>query len=316
MGFAIWNFLVSIIKFSLIQATKALKATSSSPSLDAEVLLSYVLKKSKEYLYANQKDKLSTFQEKKFKKLIAKRRLGFPIAYLIGHKEFFSLNFFVNKSVLVPRPETEELVELALGRIKTYDLQTIPLRGIPRRGTKFDLLDLGTGSGCIAITLAKLLHAPSPILERVGVRLGATEKRRFNLYASDISQAALSIARKNALKHKVKIKFIKSDLFHSIRGSFDVIIANLPYVTIPDLKKHKRALRHEPQIALKADWKIFENLFKNMPNHLRSGGSVLLEIEPKSKDKLVKFLKKYLPQSTYQFHQDLSGKPRFLEILV
>jgi release factor glutamine methyltransferase len=152
-----------------------------SPELDGEVLLSFVLKKPKEYLFAHPKKQVDPKSEKAYLRLINNRLLGWPVAYLTKHKEFFGLDFYVDKNVLIPRPETEGLVELVLGSLKIEN-------------RKLKILDIGTGSGCIIISLAKSLYNLQP--------------KTYNLfYASDISRQAIKIARKNAKTHKTKVAF-------------------------------------------------------------------------------------------------------------
>ncbi|MFH1749349.1 MAG: peptide chain release factor N(5)-glutamine methyltransferase [bacterium] len=187
---------------------------SQTPNLDSEILLSWILKKDKSYLFANPDKNLNKPQVNRYKNLIQKRRNKYPIAYLIGKKEFFGLDFFVNRNVLIPRPETEELVEQTLQEInKLYAIYHKPLA----------ILDLGTGSGCIAIAIAKNTKLP------------------IKIYASDICKKALDLAKKNAKYHSIQIKFIQSDLLENIKKSHyakatrdqepDIIVANLPYIT-------------------------------------------------------------------------------------
>ena len=198
-------------------------------SLEAEVLLCYVLKKDKSWLYSHQFNILSSDRTRRYQKLIVRRKEGVPTAYLTHSKEFFGLNFYVSESVLIPRPETELLVEGAL----------------KFRKRRPKILDVGTGSGNIIISIAK--------------------NRKGDFYASDIAAESLKIARKNAAKHKVKIKFYKSDLFKNLpQIKFDLIIANLPYLW-------NNYPKFEPRTALdggKNGLKIIENFFKQTNYYL------------------------------------------------
>lgn len=208
--------------------------------LDAEVLLSFVLKKDKSYIFAHPEKELSQTQEKKFKALIKKRKLSWPIAYLIGTKEFYNLEFFVNQNVLIPRPASEKLVDQTLKEIKRlYAICDKPLA----------ILDIGTGCGCIAIAIAKNIKIP------------------IEITASDICKRALSIAEKNAKYHRVKIKFIQSDLLKNVREKPDIIVANLPYIT-PKIYKTLsfEITKFEPRKALLAKERnyFYEKLQKEL----------------------------------------------------
>jgi release factor glutamine methyltransferase len=196
-------------------ASKKFGKTSDSPALDAEVLLCFVLKKEKSFLFANPEKKISKSQEIKFLKLISLCRAGIPIAYLTGSKEFLGFKFKINKDVLIPRPETELLVEKA--EQAALSLHSDNLR----------ILDVGTGSGCIIVSLAK--------------KLGKNNK----YFATDISPKALIIAKKNARKFGTKISFKKANLIKGLNTEVDMIVANLPY-----LKTQTQPTKFEPKIAL------------------------------------------------------------------
>ena len=260
---------------------KLKKAGIRTHQLDSEILLSHVFKKSREFILANLNSGILQNTRMQFLKLIEKRRERFPIAYILGHKGFYGLDFYVNKNVLIPRPETEMLVEETLkilrchsrenGDLYNRNLSCQPaslcealLAGIPgqARNNKLNILEIGTGSGCISISILKSLNHLIP--------------KSLNLLftATDISSNALKIAAKNAKKYRVekRIKFVKSDLLdfiptdcHSefisesqkskteipdqVRNDicFDIIIANLPYV---DKNEIKDELKYEPKEAL------------------------------------------------------------------
>lgn len=197
-----------------------------SPRLDAAVLLSFTLRRPKEFLYAYPEKFLTAKQAAAFSRLIYQRRRGMPVAYLIEKKEFFGNEFFVNNHVLIPRPKTELLVEAALNLIT----QLLNYKKLRRPVT---LADIGTGSGCIAISLAKKI--PSA-----------------RIFATDISAAALTVAKRNARRHHVsnRIKFYRGNLLAPIKNRrIDILIANPPYLRPNQIKGD---IRFEPRRALVA----------------------------------------------------------------
>lgn len=176
------------IKSLLEWAFLSLNRVSNSPALDAEVILSFIIGKSREYLYAHPEKRISKKENDKFKKLINRRKKYEPIAYIIGRREFYGLSFKVNKNVLIPRPETELIIDEALGIARSSDTLT--------------LIDIGTGSGCIPIAITKnLIHKYS-------------HKYVNQIFGIDISHEALKVAKKNARINGVDkyIKFLQGDL--------------------------------------------------------------------------------------------------------
>jgi release factor glutamine methyltransferase len=197
-----------------------LLAQSGLPSLEARMLLARVLGKTRAWLIAHADDAAGPEAGQAFAALTERRRQGEPIAYILGVREFYGLEFQVGPAVLIPRPETELLVELALARIP--------------RNTAVRVLDLGTGSGAIAVALAK---------QRPQARLTAVE----------VDYAALSIARANASRHRVSVRFFCGDWFGALpREMFDLIISNPPYVAAGDAHLAAGDVRFEPQRALLA----------------------------------------------------------------
>lgn len=239
------------IKNVLIWAYKKLKDSDiKSASLDADVLLSFVLKKGlslarprdKEWLYANPEFRLNKKQFSIFKKLIDKRKKHYPIAHLTGYKEFYGLKFKINKHVLVPRPESEEIID------KTWEI--INSKFIHNQ-LPIIIVDIGTGSGCLIITLAKKLQQNQ--------KLDA-----YKLFATDISKKALKVAQKNAKHHQVEkhITFLKGPLLKPLKDQqIDLIITNLPYLTKEDVKKES-SIKKEPFRALVGD--LYPKLFKQI----------------------------------------------------
>lgn len=227
--------------------------------LSAQLLLAKVLGCSKVELYLRFDQLVEQTKRDEFRQLVKRASEGEPVAYLIGHKEFFSLDFEVNSSVLIPRPETELLVQWLIRKIRSEYAD---------REQAIRILDIGTGSGCIAIALAKNLSKATEII------------------AVDKSQAALETAKKNAAKHAMadRISFRESDLFSGVgeEARFDFIVSNPPYVTEEDygnLPKHIK--EYEPRDALVAGedgLTVIREIVSRGNNFLRSGGYLAMEI--------------------------------------
>ena len=242
----------------------------------------------------NGENRLTRRQADGLTRMVKRRMAGEPMAYILGYKDFWGLRFKVNKDVLVPRPETEWVVE----RVMNYELRS--MNGDIR------ILDIGTGSGAIIISLAKELvtRNSSPI----------------TLFASDISPAALKVAKANAKAHKVKIKFIKSDLLKNIKINPDVIIANLPYGwhgVKNRFSSVKDGLKFEPQKALYTKEKgLFEirRLLQQIAQRKHQPKLIYLEFDPRQKADLNRLIKKYLPKGEIKFHKDFNNFWRYVEI--
>jgi len=270
---------------------QALKNASQQVSpLDAEILLAFVLKKDKIFLYKNPNYKLTTNDQRQFARFVIRRIAGGPIAYITNQKEFYGLDFYVDKNVLIPRPETEILVEIMINEIaKRYTLN-------PKR---LIVADIGTGSGCVAIAIAKEIR---------------TMKYELRIIATDTSRGALEVAKINAKKHKVEkqIKFLQGDLLEPLKEKVDFIVANLPYV-----KKGSKVNKFEPKTALfagKDGLDLIKKLLINAPKYLKPGGKIFLEISPEQKSVLLKFIKQNLPNAKHKFIKDLAKKDRVLKI--
>lgn len=235
---------------SLIRSgTKKLSSISNVPRLEAEVLLSYLLDIKPIKFHTDDID-IDSKVMNKFKTMIESRFRGMPLAYLTGQKEFWSMNFFINQSVLVPRPETELLIENAIEIFKNHESPKI--------------LELGTGSGIISIVLQKELSNP-------------------DITAIDISEEALKIAKMNAEKHEISdIRFVVSDWFSEIMNEkFDLIISNPPYVDRSKLSNEELfGIDMEPEIALYSEndgTSDLEFIIKKSPDYLKDGGWLILE---------------------------------------
>ncbi|MBI4239873.1 peptide chain release factor N(5)-glutamine methyltransferase [Candidatus Uhrbacteria bacterium] len=284
-------------------------AEIGSAFLDSEVLLADALKKDRVYLLAHQGKSLTPLQKKKFETYVRQRIKRMPVAYIAGMKEFYGLTFNVNRNVLIPRPETELLVDTVLKEIN-YKLQTI----------NYKLIDVGTGSGCIAIALAKNLPNKASIL------------------ASDISSKALSTAKKNAQRNGVanRIHFVNSDLLTQISTSYklsarggpassgqatsSIFVANLPYLSYKqyfEAKKQYPELAYEPKSALVAKEnglrEIKQLLFQIKKYHIKHA-ILFLEIDPSQAKPLKALAKKILGDSRCVFQRDLSGRIRIAKV--
>lgn len=235
------------IQQALQQATAEL-TSSHSARLDAEVLLCHVLGCNSAHLMTWPEKELNSKQQKAFWQLTTQRAQGRPIAYLTGEREFWSLPFFVNEHTLIPRPETETLVEFILQQFDDKENLT--------------LLDMGTGSGVIAITLAH-------------------EKPSWRVSACDISTQALAVAEKNSLRHQARIQLTHSNWFENITArDFDIIVSNPPYIAPGDPHLTQGDVRFEPETALSAADKgmaDIQNLCQQAPEYLKKNGWLIVE---------------------------------------
>ncbi|GAB6137283.1 peptide chain release factor N(5)-glutamine methyltransferase [Halanaerobaculum tunisiense] len=225
----------------------------SSPRLDAEVLLAAVLDLERIKLYVNFNRPLTTEEINRYRELVVERSQGQPVAYLLGRQEFMSLEFKVTSDVLVPRPETEHLVESALEEIEQSNHQ------------EFRVADIGTGSGAIIISLVKLA---AKTVTGVGV---------------DISEAALKVAYENALQHNIagRIDFKAGDLLQPIEESVDLIVSNPPYIPAADLADLPLAVQQEPELALAGGedgLDYYRQIINQAPAKLAEEGLIALEV--------------------------------------
>ncbi len=269
------------IKEALNEGRHYLRSTSSSYSLDAEILLSEAIRKPREFLLAHPEERLTTLQASKYRQWLMQRFEGVPIPYSTGVQHFYGRKFIVNRFVLVPRPETEALVEDTINIVKSNK----ELRSAT-------IADIGTGSGIIAVSLA-------------------AELPRVRIIAIDKAGAALRVASRNAKKYRVskRVSFFASDLMNEIPHELapSIIVANLPYVTSNELKnahEHNdtKGLTYEPQGALDGGpdgLAIFRRFFAQFDrfSYLKNALQYLiLEHNPKQKRELWEMAYNYLPQ--------------------
>jgi len=235
-----------------------------TPYLDSELLLLKVLHKDRKYLLLNSKETLSKEHLFQFNNLIYRRKKGEPVAYLINYKEFWKEKFFVNKDVLIPRPDTEVLIEEVLT--------------IYNNDKKLNILDIGTGSGCLLLSILK-------------------ERKKFLGIGVDISKKALNVARFNAkLQHlDNRVKFYNSDIDKFFIGKYDVILSNPPYIKNFDLKYlDKDIAAYEPKVALEGGYDGLSKITKviNKASYLiKKNGKLILEMGCDQKNEIVKKLK-------------------------
>lgn len=267
-----------------------------TPRLDAELLLAHVLGQERTWLYIYPEAELTAEQLAQFEGLIARRAQREPVAYLTGHKAFFGLDFLVTPAVLIPRPETELLVEIALDWASSPISQSPSL---PISQSPISIADIGTGSGCIAVTLAQQLP-------------------QATLVAADLSAEALAIARQNAHRHRVQeaITFGQSDLLQPWVGPFDLIVSNPPYVsdreyaaTAPEVQQY------EPRLALTAvdeGLALLERILRQATTRLTPAGMLLMEIGSTQGERGVALAQRYFPQAKVSLQQDLAGLDRLL----
>lgn len=254
---------------------------------DSDLLLSDILKISRNELYVNFNKKLSMKQLSEYRKLIKKRNSGYPLDYILGHSVFMGLKFEVNADTLIPRQETELLVEKCL--------EFIEGKSNP------EVLEIGAGCGNIAVTLAKFADC----------RVVSVEK----------SSRALRVARKNALKHGVsdKITFIKGDMFNRLRDiSFDCLISNPPYVKYPEYAGLPEEVKKEPKLALiggKDGLKYINKILKEARPYVRAGGKIFIEIGYNQKEDVEKIIINSSFRE-YQFIKDYSGINRIAVIKI
>jgi len=285
-----------------------LLANSLLEKKDAEILASFLLNKTRENILSHPEIKVNSSLYNKFKVLEKKRLNNYPIAYLIGEKEFYGLNFKVNKNVLVPRPETEIMVDNIIDIYK-WEINNSEKSAII---TEPFIIDIGAGSGAIIISIASELK-----------RLFPNGFKDFEFKAVDISANALKIAKHNAKSYQLDktIKFYRGNLLNPIKKLLAernlIITANLPYLT-PTQVKESPSISREPKLALIAGndgLKYYRELFKQLKNIKYKSLTLFCEIDSSQTSSINALAKDYFPQAKLEIIKDLSGLNRFLKVM-
>ncbi len=268
-------------------ARRALQPHSETARLDAQVLLAHILQVPRTWVLIHPEARLTPQQQAALHTALAQLRDGTPLPYVLGEWEFYGRTFSLTPQVLIPRPETELLVENALAWLDAHPAA--------RR-----VADAGTGSGCIAVTLA-------------------AERPSLQVTALDISAAALQVARRNARRHAVRVRFIQADLLSPLAPrSCDLICANLPYIptaTLQGLDVYGK----EPALALDGGpdgLTLIRRLLHQAESRLAPGGALLLEIEATQGESAPRAARKVFPHARVDVLPDLAGHPRLLQVLV
>jgi release factor glutamine methyltransferase len=265
------------------------EADAPSHALAAELLLLHTLGRDRAWIYSHPEAPLDAAAAEKYFALVTRRAAGVPTQYLTGKQEFWGLEFAVTSAVLIPRPETEHVVEAALARL-----------GASRTKESLRIVDVGTGSGCIAVALAK-------------------ELPRAALVATDISGDALAVAQENAVRHGVaeRIEFLECNLLEAIagqRGQFDLIVSNPPYVARSEESDLPRDVReHEPHSALfggPSGTEIYAPLIAHAAELLHPGGWLVMEIGFGAEEQIRALLEPSHEWTAIEVTNDLAGIPR------
>jgi release factor glutamine methyltransferase len=253
--------------------------------LEAEVLLRHALQIDRAELYAGFDRELGDEQEKAFRQLVQRRLDGEPTAYITGHREFYGLDFYIDRRALIPRPETELLVEKAIALAKTRAIASVA--------------DIGTGCGNIAISLA--LNLP-----------------RIKIYAIDISAGALEVARINCRKHGVsdRIRLLHGDMLEPLPQPVDLIVANLPYVTSHEISE-TGLVDFEPRVALdggRDGLDMIKRLCEQAADKLHPGGGILLEVGQGQHGAVAEWLQRRFPSASLEIIPDLRRIERVISL--
>jgi release factor glutamine methyltransferase len=278
------------------------EAGSDSPRLDAEVLAAHVIGIDRTGVLAHPEMPLGPAELERFEECVARREAGEPVAYIRGLKEFYGLAFSVDRRVLIPRPETELLVELALADI----VQRLTGAPRPAGARPLRVVDVGSGSGAVAVALAVTLR-----------RRGMADA--VDILATDISPEALEVATENAVSHAVAdvVRMRAADLLPHDEPPADILAANLPYVPSAELPALPVAARFEPALALDGGpdgLGPFRALLVRLGNGLAPGGTAFLEIGGQAEAGARAEVEEHLPGWRAAVHPDLAGLPRVLEI--
>jgi release factor glutamine methyltransferase len=281
-----WRIPTTKLHTWLVHAHARLAPVSENPALEAQLLLGHVLQQSRTWVVAHPQAELEPRQQQQLDDLLERLLKREPLPYLLEKAEFYGLTFTVSPCVLIPRPETELLVDEAL----------LWLRDHP---TRRRAVDVGAGSGAIGVALA--VHCPD-------LRVAAVER----------SWAALEIARTNSEQYGVseRVSLVQADLLEGIEGPFDLVGANLPYIPTETLEGLD-VLRYEPRLALDGGsdgLRLVERVLADLPRCLAPGGLALFEIEAGQGESALALAQKYAPDARRRILQDLAGNPRLLVV--
>ncbi|WP_341747518.1 peptide chain release factor N(5)-glutamine methyltransferase [Candidatus Tisiphia endosymbiont of Dascillus cervinus] len=279
------------IKESLIYVASKLQVVGiKSANLESRILMQHATDKPIEYLLARSEEELTQQEQIIFEDLVNRRILLEPIAYIVGYKEFYSYQFIINDKVLIPRQDTEIIVDAILKNVKLKGIET---------NAELTILELGTGSGCIAVSL---------LLEMLNDNINVT--------ATDISNEAIIIARQNAIKHKVidRLKIINSNWFDNLeKQEFDIIVSNPPYISFDDtVYMSSETLKYEPHLALFAEDNGLASYYiiaKEAKGFLKQNGKLFLEIGFNQLTAVTEIFISY-GYTVKQVYKDLEGRDR------
>ena len=254
------------VKDLVNSGVKILKENNiKNPILDAEIILSSIVKKERDYIILNETDQINQFLIKKFYNFINRRKIGEPISYIVKSKFFWNNCFFVNKDVLIPRPDTEHIVEEVLKLVRVNSRKSV--------------LDIGTGSGCILLSILK-------------------ERKLLTGYGIDISKKSINVCKINAKRLEInsRVKFYVSDIDKFFLGKYDIVVSNPPYIDTSKIKYlEKDVSKFEPRLALDGGVDGFSEITKvvgKTKDLIKKNGLFILEIGFKQKEKVIEILNK------------------------
>jgi len=304
---------------TLARKMLAVKMDIENPSLEAEILLRHALQISRVHLHLDLDKELGTAKEQELRQMVERKIQGEPIAYITGYREFYGLDFGIDSRVLIPRPESELLVEEAI-RFRETAKKTIPLFD-----KSFTIADIGTGSGAVAVSLA--VNWPF-LSEDERIASGGSGARNdestlgepVRISATDISASALEVARINCQKHRVsdRVTLLQGDLLEPLPTPTDIIIANLPYVRKADIATMPSGT-YEPALALDGGESGLDKIFRlcrQLGGKLSRGGCLLLEIGMGQSPAVTELLHQLYPASSIQVIPDLAGISRVVKMVL
>lgn len=254
---------------------------------EKKLALEQVLNLSIPEILLNKDKNLTKKEAKAYKKIEKKINKGLPIQYILKKASFYNKDFLVNKNVLIPRPETEYLVDEVIKQAKEKF-----------KNKKISILDIGTGSGIIAITLNKLI-------------------KNSEVVATDVSRKALKVAKKNQKLHKTNVKFIKTDLYKNINQKFDIIISNPPYIEQNSQNIEQKVKKHEPHLALyggEDGLKCYREIIENIKTILKEDHIIAFEIGENQSEQLKKMITRKLTEDKVIIKKDYNDYDRYLII--